>query len=75
MKLLRSGQEGQFCKLNAVITFREWLDDFASPATMAAGEKVIAKEIEQIRQKMPEVFATFTDYYEKTRTGDRDLYF
>ncbi len=75
MKLLRSGKEGQFCKLNAVITFREWLDDFASPATIAAGEKVIAKEIAQIKEKMPEVFETFMDYYEKTRTGERDLYF
>ena len=75
MKLLRSGKEGQFCKLNAVITFREWLDDFASPETIAAGEKVIAKEIAQIRTKMPEVFETFMSYYEKTRTGERDLYF
>ena len=49
MGLLRSGKEGQFCKLNAVITFREWLDDFASAATIAAGEKVIAKEIEQVK--------------------------
>lgn len=75
MKLLRSGKEGQFCKLNAVITFREWLDDFASPETIAAGEKVIAKEIEQIRQRMPEIFEAFSSYYEKTRAGDRDLYF
>ena len=75
MKLLRSGQEGQFCKLNAVITFREWLDDFASPETIAAGEKVIAKEIAQIRTQMPKVFETFLSYYEKTRTGERDLYF
>jgi 2-iminoacetate synthase len=75
MKLLRSGKEGQFCKLNAVITFREWLDDFASPETVAAGEKVIAKEIAQVKQQMPEVFDTFMSYYEKTRTGERDLYF
>lgn len=75
MGLLRSGQEGQFCKLNAVITLREWLDDFASPETIVAGEKVIAKEIEQVKQKMPEVFETFMNYYEKTRTGERDLYF
>jgi len=75
MKLLRSGKEGQFCKLNAVITFREWLDDFASGETIAAGEKVIAKEIEQIRLRMPEVFEAFLSYYEKTRAGDRDLYF
>jgi 2-iminoacetate synthase len=75
MKLLRSGKEGQFCKLNAVITFREWLDDFASPETMAAGEKVIAKEIAQIKERRPEVYETFMSYYEKTRTGERDLYF
>jgi 2-iminoacetate synthase len=75
MNLLRSGREGQFCKLNAVITFREWLDDFASPQTMAAGEKVIAQEIEQVKEKMPEIFEQFMSYYEKTHTGQRDLYF
>ena len=75
MGLLRSGAEGRFCKLNAIITFREWLDDFGSEATIAAGEKVIAKEIEQVRQRMPEVFDSFMDYYEKTRAGNRDLYF
>ncbi|MEN6578889.1 MAG: [FeFe] hydrogenase H-cluster radical SAM maturase HydG [Phycisphaerales bacterium] len=75
MGLLRSGKEGRFCKLNAAITFREWLDDFASPETMAAGEQVIAKEIEQVRQRMPEIFELFMGCYEKTRTGQRDLYF
>ncbi|MBN1505432.1 MAG: [FeFe] hydrogenase H-cluster radical SAM maturase HydG [Sedimentisphaerales bacterium] len=75
MTLLRSGREGQFCKLNAVITFREWLDDFASPETIEAGEKVIAKEIEQIRQKMPEFFEAFMGCYQKTEAGQRDLYF
>ncbi len=75
MGLLRTGREGQFCKLNAVITFREWLDDFASPETIAAGEKVIAEEIEQIRDRMPGVFEQFMSYYDKTRTGQRDLYF
>ncbi|MGD9110304.1 MAG: [FeFe] hydrogenase H-cluster radical SAM maturase HydG, partial [Phycisphaerales bacterium] len=43
MRLLRSGKEGKFCKLNAVITFREWLDDFASPETIAIGEKLIER--------------------------------
>jgi 2-iminoacetate synthase len=75
MGLLRSGREGQFCKLNAVITFREWLDDFASPETIEAGEKVIAQEVEQIRQKMPEFFEVFMGHYHKTEAGQRDLYF
>ncbi|MFH0879982.1 MAG: [FeFe] hydrogenase H-cluster radical SAM maturase HydG, partial [Lentisphaerota bacterium] len=75
MDLLRSGQEGKFCKLNAVITFREWLDDFASPETVAAGEKVLRLELEEVRTKMPKVFPQFMSQYERTARGERDLYF
>lgn len=75
MDLLRSGREGCFCKLNAVITFREWLDDFATEATIAAGEKVIAEEIRQIQEKLPELYPQFMKSYEQTITGRRDLYF
>jgi 2-iminoacetate synthase len=75
MGLLRSGKEGQFCKLNAVITFREWLDDFASPQTIAVGEKVIAGEIEEIKQKNPAMFPRLMEFYEKTSAGQRDIYF
>jgi len=75
MKLLRTGQEGQFCKLNAVITFKEWLDDFAGPETMAVGEKLIATEMAQIKEKMPEFYDQFVSFYQKTEAGDRDLYF
>ena len=75
MDLLRSGAEGKFCKLNAVITYREWLDDFASPETKEIGERVISKEIEEVREKMPTVFAEFMKQYERTTAGERDLYF
>jgi 2-iminoacetate synthase len=75
MGLLRSGKEGCFCKLNAVITFREWLDDFATEATKQAGEKVIAEEIRQVKEKLPKVFPQFMDFYERTTAGHRDLYF
>lgn len=75
MGLLRSGKEGQFCKLNAVITFREWLDDFAGPETIAVGEKLIAAEMAQIKEQMPEFYEQFVSFYQKTEAGDRDLYF
>jgi 2-iminoacetate synthase len=75
MGLLRSGKEGEFCKLNAVITFKEWLDDFAGPETMAAGEKLIAREMAQIKERLPEFFEQFVSVYRKTEAGDRDLYF
>ena len=47
MQLLRTGTEGKFCKQNAVLTFREWLDDFATPETKAIGESLIVKEIQE----------------------------
>ena len=57
MELLRSGQEGKFCKLNAVLTFREWIDDFATPETKKVCEQVIEKEVEEVKRTMPK-FAT-----------------
>lgn len=75
MKLLKTGEEGVFCKLNAVLTFREWLDDFASPETKAAGERVIAKELREIRKKLPELYPRLLEQYEKISSGERDLYF
>jgi 2-iminoacetate synthase len=75
MELLRTGEEGKFCKLNAILTFREWLDDFASPSTKSAGEKLLLKEIEEIREKMPSVYPTLLEYYNRIKNGERDLYF
>lgn len=74
MKLLRTGAEGKFCKLNAVLTFREWLDDFASPKTKEAGEKLIEKEIAEIKTQNPAYFNEFMGYYEKIKNGERDIY-
>ncbi len=75
MELLKTGQEGKFCKLNAILTFREWLDDFASPGTRLAGEKVIEEEIKEIKEKMPKSYPRLMECYERIKAGERDLYF
>lgn len=75
MELLKTGQEGKFCKLNAVLTYREWLDDFASEETRKVGEAVLQKEILQIRERMPAIFPKFMEYDERIQRGERDLYF
>jgi 2-iminoacetate synthase len=75
MDLLRSGQEGKFCKLNAVLTFKEWLDDFESCESRQSGEKVLEKEVSEIKERMPNAFPKFKEYYERIRQGERDLYF
>ncbi len=75
MKLLKTGQEGKFCKLNAVLTFKEWLDDFAGEETRRIGEQLIQKELEEIKEIMPDIFPKLIQYYEKISSGERDLYF
>jgi 2-iminoacetate synthase len=80
MGLLKSGKEGCFCKLNAVLTFQEWLEDFASEQTKKIGEALIQKEIEEIRKRVPQDFpqATFTKFlsnHDQIKHGVRDLYF
>ena len=75
MDLLKNGKERWFCKLNAVLTFREWLDDFASRETKEAGESIIKKEIEEIKGKVSQTFPKFMEYYRRVEDGERDLYF
>lgn len=74
MRLLKTGTEGKYCKLNAVLTFREWLDDFASPNTKQAGEQIIAKEINEIKKKLPAMYPEFSKLYKKIIYGQRDIY-
>lgn len=75
MDLLKSGQEGQFCKLNAILTFREWLNDFASAETREAGERVIKLEINEVAVQYPQAYTSLLNYYERISAGERDLYF
>ncbi|HCK99480.1 MAG TPA: [FeFe] hydrogenase H-cluster radical SAM maturase HydG [Candidatus Marinimicrobia bacterium] len=78
MGLLKSCTEGKFCKLNAVLTFREYLDDYASPETKAVGERLIRKEMEEIKDipffKKGELLMNFEEFYRKIADGERDIY-
>ena len=75
MDALKTGREGKLCKINAVLTFREWLDDFASPETKAIGETLIAKELAGIKEWLPKFYPNVLKQYEATCRGERDLFF
>lgn len=45
MTLLKNGQIQNCCHPNALMTLKEYLMDYASPATKAIGDKLIAKEV------------------------------
>lgn len=80
MDALTTGKEGCFCKLNAVLTFQEWLEDFGSDESKKVGNEIIETEMKEIRARVPKDFSQAQlDHLEKGRkrilAGERDIYF
>ncbi len=48
MSLVKSGQIANCCQPNALMTLQEYLEDYASPETKAAGIKRIEEELTRI---------------------------
>lgn len=64
----------RMCTPNALSTLTEYLVDYASPETKAAGEKLLSRELEQMEDG--ELKRELTRRLERIRTSDdRDLYF
>lgn len=73
MDLAKPGEIHNFCRPNAILTFKEYLLDYASPEVKKEGQKIIQKYLDLI-----------PDITRKTETqkrllrlekGERDLYF
>ncbi len=48
MSLVKSGQIANICQPNALMTLKEYLEDYASEDTKKKGEAIIAKRLEMI---------------------------
>ena len=75
MDALKNGREGKFCKVNAVLTFREWLDDFATPAALEICAPVLARELDEISAQLPMFYPTVREAYDRIEKGERDIFF
>ena len=75
MDALKTGKEGKFCKVNAVLTFREWLDDFANEKIRALCEPVLQNELREIEATLPVFYPAVKTAYDKICAGERDLFF
>jgi iron-only hydrogenase maturation protein HydG len=47
MCIAKPGDIQHFCAANGILTFKEYLIDYASPETKVMGEKMIEKELEK----------------------------
>lgn len=73
MSLVKSGQIANCCQPNALMTLKEYLEDYASADTKAKGEAVIAKEIPRITNE--KVRAIAIEHLSELTDGKRDFRF
>lgn len=73
MTLLKSGQIVNCCHPNALMTLKEYLEDYASSSTREVGDKLIEKELDVITN--PKVKEKVVDYLENIQNGERDFRF
>ena len=73
MALCKNMQILNCCHPNALMTLKEYLEDYASPETKEIGMKLIEKELENIPN--PKVKKTATEYIHNIAEGKRDFRF
>lgn len=72
MDLAKPGLIQKFCQPNAILTFKEYLEDYASDETKIAGQQCIEEHIseipdERVRQRLQKQLG-------KISSGERDIY-
>ncbi len=73
MDLAKPGNIHHLCRPNAILTFKEYLEDYAKPDTKKMGKKIIVKYIKQIAD--PARRKETIKRLSRIEKGERDLYF
>ena len=73
MSLVKSGQIANICQPNALMTLKEYLEDYAEADTKEKGEALIINEMENITNK--KVYDITKDYLTELQDGKRDFRF
>ena len=73
MSLLKSGQIVNCCHPNALMTLKEYLEDYASEDTKRVGDNLIEKELDVITN--PKVREKVEEYLANIHEGKRDFRF
>jgi 2-iminoacetate synthase len=73
MTLVKSGQIANCCQPNALLTLKEYLEDYAAPQTKALGERLIAAEL--LKTPNERIRALASERLRRVEAGERDFYF
>jgi len=72
MDLARPGLIKEFCQPNAILTVKEYLEDYATPGTRALGEQLIAASLAEFENET--LRCNVCDKLVKIAAGERDFY-
>lgn len=75
MSLAKKGLIKSFCVPNALLTFTEYLLDYATPRTREAGAQIISENLSGCRSRMPEQVERLEQLLARMEAGERDLKF
>ncbi|MBC7286436.1 MAG: [FeFe] hydrogenase H-cluster radical SAM maturase HydG [Armatimonadetes bacterium] len=73
MSLAKPGEIHRFCLPNALLTFKEYLVDYASPRTREAGERVIRQHLKEIENES--IRRRTEEKLRQIQAGARDVFF
>lgn len=73
MRLVKSGAIANVCQPNALMTLKEYLEDYASEDTKNHGERMISDEVETLRN--PDVKRIVREHLSELKEGKRDFRF
>lgn len=73
MEICKQQQIHNFCHPNAIITLKEYLEDYASIETKAVGNDLIKKEVETLQDS--QIKQIVKDNLSKIEAGERDFKF
>ncbi len=63
----------RYCSPNAILTFLEYVEDYATPESRASGIKLIERELEKLEDS--KMKAEVESRIQRIKNGERDLYF
>lgn len=72
MSLAKSSHIHEFCQPNALLTFREYLCDYASPDTVKLAEYAIRQAFAEVDPRLKQECER---RLQRIMSGERDLYF
>ncbi len=71
MNIAKKGKVHKLCMPNAILTFKEFLLDYASEETKKTGEELIKKELEPLSLKTQKIVR---EHLKRIKNNKRDLY-